>query len=97
MHAQVVKDDYGQKGAQPGHAQPVDFELDRITLDIAMEGITCTSGQDGQSHFFSLQWSAHTHHVNKSSCSLQIIKKKVDNFEPDKMIPNCQLFAQFSS
>ena len=43
MHAQVVKDDYGQKGALLGHTQPVDFEVDRITLDIPMEGITCTS------------------------------------------------------
>ena len=28
---------------------------------------------------------------------LQVIKRNVDSFEPGKMIPNCQLSAEFSS
>ena len=38
---QVVKDEYCQPGAYPGHSQPVDFQAEEITLDIPMEGITC--------------------------------------------------------
>ena len=30
-------------------------------------------------------------------CSIKVMKKKVDSFEPGKMIPSCQLSAEFLS
>ena len=37
--SQIVKDEYEKKGGVLGLHQPVEFELDVITLDIPMEGI----------------------------------------------------------
>ena len=36
----MIKNEYNEKGAQPGPHQVVEFESDMITLDIPMEGIT---------------------------------------------------------
>ena len=35
-----MKEEYARKGAVLDLQQPVDFELDSITLDIPMEGLT---------------------------------------------------------
>ena len=37
---QIVKEDYQEKQAQSGHTQPIDFESDKITLDIPMTGVS---------------------------------------------------------
>ena len=34
----MVKKEYGRKQALPGHTQSVEFESDKITLSIPMEG-----------------------------------------------------------
>ena len=39
----MVKKEYGRKQALPGHTQSVEFESDKITLSIPMEGVECTS------------------------------------------------------
>ena len=43
MHTlQRVRQEYEKEGALRGHIQPVEFATDKITLDIPMEGTSCT-------------------------------------------------------
>ena len=37
---QSVKEDYQEKQAQSGHTQPIEFQSDKITLDIPMTGVS---------------------------------------------------------
>ena len=39
----MAEEEYERKQALPGHTQPVEFESDKITLNIPMEGVECTS------------------------------------------------------
>ena len=91
---------YARKGALPGHSQPIEFQSDDITLDIPMEGITLTRWTI--SPLFppvvrdKLQIYLCTLFTLCCFCDAKVVKKKVDSFEPGKMIPSCQLCAEFS-
>ena len=88
---------YEQKGALHGHSQPIGFQSDAITLDIPMEGITCTGWTILPRFPPVVSYKPHICCVCCTPVFLQckIFKKEVNSFEPGKMIPSCQICAEF--
>ena len=98
---QVVKKEYSpQRGAHEGPEYRIEFESDRITLDIPIEGIVLP---EGWKIIPLITPVVCTCTCNKSAQAdvhdtfflFQIMKRHVDSFEPGKMIPKCYLSADF--
>ena len=94
-----MKEEYEQKGALKGHIQPIAFQSNDIELDIPMEGVVCTSCEEWTiSPLFppvvGVISQMHVYVIN-FLFNFQVVKKNVDSFEVGKMIPSCQLIAEF--
>ena len=93
---QVVNEEYQKKQAQAGHSQPIEFESEQIELDIPMTGVT--SGGLTIEPLYSpvIRDINYYDEIIIMAMHPQIIKKKVDNFQPGKMIPKCELNVSFT-
>ena len=95
---QVVNEEYQKKQAQAGHSQPIEFESEQIELDIPITGVTSGGLTIDPLYSPVVRDINNYYYAEKIIMAMhpQIIKKKVDNFQPGKMIPKCELNVSFT-
>ena len=81
-----------------GMNQSVEFEDDRLLLDIPMTGTKAKGWRIVPSFNPTVSWHYELQcGVFIVLCPLQIIKKHVDMFKPGQRIPHCHLKAEVTS
>lgn len=92
---QIVKEDYSNMGVEPHSEMVIEFESDRITVNIPMAGIVIEGGWRIRPlappvvRYYTIMqilWLHNNHHF-------QVLKKVVDGYIYGKVIPVCRFSA----
>ncbi len=91
-----MSEEYSSKEAILGLNHIVEFEEDRITLDIPNDGAEVSGGWRITPMFHPTVVKLYITY-NYYIISIQVMKKNVDQFKPGQSIPHCHLKAKLTS
>ena len=77
----------------------MEFESNKITLNVPQEGITLVEGWKIMPHIAPVVRIEYSNEINTLIVSIfmymEVMKRHVDTYQPGKRIPSCQLSAVF--